>query len=91
MLNGEVREDARRLLRVAYERQVASGAEVTRLDLTAGAEERGLGGARLASLVDFMEVVGWVEVDPFVRGARGDAGVSRRRITTRGLKVLREE
>ena len=62
------------------------------MDLLA-AEERGVGhdSAHLAALVDFMEVVGWIEPDP---GAdpieRGEVGMPVRRITGRGAKVLQE-
>lgn len=90
MRSGDLREDARQLLMVAYERQVARGAEVTRVDLGAGARQRGLGpgSSRLDALVDFMETMGWIEPDPFVRPVTGEAV---RRITARGLEVLREQ
>lgn len=89
MQNGDLREDARRLLVVAYERQVARGVDVTRVDLGAGARERGLGPGSppLVALVDFMDTVRWIEPDPFAHPVAGEAV---RRITARGLKVLRE-
>ena len=89
-----MREDAKQLLRVAYERQVSVGDVGLGVDLPAAAEHRGLGldSTHLAALVDFMEVAGWIEPDP---GAdpieRGGMGMSVRRITTRGAEVLREE
>ena len=84
-----VREDARHLLRVAYERQVAGGGGVMQVDLAVGAEERGLSpaGPRFGALVDYMEVMGWVEVDVF---ARAPTSNTARRITARGLQVVRE-
>jgi hypothetical protein len=85
-----LREDAKQLLRVVYERQVAGGGKVTQVDLAAGAEERGLSptSPRLGVLVDYMEVMGWVEVDLFARGA---VSATARRITARGLEVVRED
>ena len=61
-----VREGAKRLLRVSYERQTAQGGVGLRVDLGAGAEERGLSAdsPHLASLVDYMEVAGWIKLDP---------------------------
>jgi hypothetical protein len=84
------RDDARQLLRAAYERQVAGGGRVEQVDLAVGAEERGLSptSPRLGVLVDYMEVMGWVEVDLFARGA---VSVTARRITARGLEVVRED
>jgi hypothetical protein len=84
-----LREDAKQLLRVAYERQVAGGGRVTQVELAAGAEERGLSptSARLGVLVDYMEVMGWVEVDLF---ARGTVSANARRITGRGMEVVHE-
>ncbi len=85
-----LREDARQLLRAAYERQVAGGGGVAQVDLAGGAEERGLSpaGPRFGALVDYMEVMGWVEVDVF---ARVPASATARRITARGLEVVRED
>ena len=84
------RDDARQLLRAAYERQVAGGGRVAQVDLASGAEERGLSptSPRLGVLVDYMEVMGWVEVDLF---ARGTVSATARRITARGLEVVRED
>ena len=84
------RDDARRLLRVSYERQVAGGGRVTHVDLGAGAEELGMdaAGHRFAALVDYVEVVGWAEEDLFANDALGGGAV--RRITARGLAVVGE-
>ena len=86
----KLREDAKRLLRVSYEQQAAQGEVGLRVDLGAGAEERGLSAdsPRLASLVDYMEVAGWIKPDP---GAFDAAGNPTRMITGRGVEVLREE
>jgi hypothetical protein len=86
----DLREDAKQLLRAAYEQHVVGGGRVTQVDLTAGAEERRLNptGPRFEALVDYMEVVGWAEVDVFARGA---ASATTRRITARGLEVVRED
>ena len=86
--DGGLREDAKQLLRVSYERQVAGGGGVTRVDIGVGAEERGMNVAspRLDVLLDYMDVMGWVEADLFAR----DASDTVRRITARGLAVLRE-
>jgi hypothetical protein len=84
-----LKEDALQLLRVAYERRVADGVERMQVDLSAAAERRGLNPAspHIGSPVDYMEVAGWVEPD--LTG--GDAvGHPVRRITPRGLQVLRE-
>lgn len=87
--DGGLREDAKQLLRVSYERQVAGGGRVTQVDLGAGAEDRGIYAAspRLGVLLDYMDVMGWVEADLFARDAASD---TVRRITARGLAVLRE-
>ena len=89
MAEGTLREDSKQLLRVAYEQRVQYVGDVTQVDLTAGAEPRGLSPSspRLAALVDFMEVAGWVEEDVFARDA---SGLHPRRITERGLQVLKE-
>jgi hypothetical protein len=93
MQDERIREDAKQLLRVAYEREVAGGDVGLGVDLPAAAEERGVGhdSRYLAALVDFMEVAGWIEPDP---GAdpigRGEVGMPVRRITGRGAEVLRE-
>jgi hypothetical protein len=85
-----LREDAKRLLRVSYERQTAQGGVGLRVDLGAGAKERGLSAdsPHLASLVDYMEVAGWIKPDP---GAFDFADGPIRMITGRGVEVLREE
>ena len=89
MARGTLREDSKQLLRVAYEQRVRNAGDVTQVDLTAGAEPRGLspGSPCFAALVDFMEVARWVEEDLFARDA---SGIHPRRITERGLQVLRE-
>jgi hypothetical protein len=87
---GGFRDDARRLLRVSYERQVAGGGRVTHVDLGAGAEELGMDadGARFVALLDYMEVMGWAQTDLFANDAPGGAV---RRITARGLAVVGED
>lgn len=80
------REEARRLLVAAYERQIEIWGKVTQMDLGVGAEELGLDPFRTAALEDYMEVVGWVERDPYSPRAAG----ASRRITDRGLAVLHE-
>ena len=88
--DGGLRDEARRLLRVSYERQVAGGGRVTHVDLGAGAEELGMAvyGARLGVLLDYMVVMGWVETDPFANDTL--VGGAVRRITARGLAVVGE-
>ncbi len=88
MQDARLRDDARQLLRVAYERQADLWGRVTQVDLEAGADERGLRPAshRLETLVDYIEVMGWVEPDIFARGG----SVQPRRITVRGLEVVNE-
>ena len=87
--SGGFRDEARRLLRVSYERQVAGGGKVTHVDLGAGAEELGMdaGGHRFVALLDYMEIMGWAETDLFAHDASGGAV---RRITARGLAVVGE-
>jgi hypothetical protein len=88
-----LRDDAKQLLRIAYERQVASGEVGLGVDLQAAADEQGMGyeSRYLAALVDYMEVAGWIEQDP---GAdpigRGEVGMPVRRITRQGTEILRE-
>ena len=86
---GGFREDARRLLRISYERQVAGGGQVTHADLGAGAAELGMDadGHRFSALLDYVEVMGWAEKDLFAHDASGGAV---RRITARGLAVVGE-
>ncbi len=89
MQDERLREDAKQLLRTAYERQVASGDVGLGVDLRAAAEERGMDhdSPYLAALVDYMEVAGWIEQDP---GAdligRGEMGMPVRRVTERARK-----
>ena len=93
MQDERLREDAKQLLRIAYERQLASGAVGLGVDLQAAAEELGMGyeSRYLAALVDYMEVAGWIERDPGVDPiGRGEVGMPVRRITGRGTEVLRE-
>jgi hypothetical protein len=54
------REDAKHLLMLAYERQVASGDVGLGVDLQAAADRQGMGheSRYLAALVDYMEVAG---------------------------------
>ena len=93
MQDERLREDAKQLLRTAYERQVASGDVGLGVDLRAAAKERGMDhdSPYLAALVDYMEVAGWIEQDP---GAdligRGEVGMPVRRVTERGAEVLHE-
>ena len=82
-LEAGMREEARQLLCAAYRRQVEIWGKVTQMDLGVGAEELDLDAAHTAALEDFMEVVGWIEGDPY-------SAVDSRRITARGLAVLRE-
>jgi len=86
---GGFRDDAKRLLRVSYERQVAGGGRVTHVDLGAGADELGMDadGPRLGVLLDYMVVMGWVEMDLLAHDAPGGGA---RRITARGLAVVGE-
>ncbi len=89
--NVRLREEAKELLRAAHERQAITWGEgAVQVYIQAEQGGRGLapGGPRLAALVDYMEVMGWVEADPFARDA---AEASARRITTRGFQVIREE
>ncbi len=89
MQDERFREDAKQLLRVAYERQVASGDVGARVDLGAAAKERGLGAdsPHLAALTDYMGVAGWVEPDTTSRARVVDQFYL---VTGRGMEVLRE-
>jgi len=84
-----LREDAKQLLRVAYEREVARGDVGLDVDLGAAAEERGVGrdSPHLEALTDYMVVAGWIEADT---AARVSAGEPLYRITERGMEVVRE-
>ena len=90
MPSGEqLRDDAKQLLRVAYERRGVDRTEEMQVDLSAAAVDRGLSPSspQLASLVDYMEVAGWVRRDP---ASRDVAGCPTYSISARGLEVLRE-
>ncbi len=85
-----LREDAKQLLKVAYERRVVAWGDVSvEVDLGAAAEERGLrrDSPHLAALTDYMGVAGWIEADTSARIREGDLAY---RITQRGMQVLRE-
>jgi hypothetical protein len=90
MQDEQLREDAKQLLRVAYEQRSVRGAEGMQVDLADAATERGLthGSPHLDALVDYMEVMGWVEEDPLSRDIVSEHLV--RLITPRGLEVLLE-
>ena len=90
MQDEHLREDAKQLLRVAYEQRSAHRAEGLQVDLAEAATERGLthGSPHLNVLVDYMEVTGWVEEDPMFGNIV--SGHLVRRITARGLEVVRE-
>ena len=84
-----MREDAKQLLRVAYEREVAGGDVGLDVDLGVAAEERGMrrDSPYLTTLTDYMGVTGWVVPDA---ATRVDADDQLYRITERGMEVLRE-
>jgi hypothetical protein len=85
----QLRDDAKQLLRVAYERRAVDSTEGMQVDLSAAAVHRGLSPSspQLNSLVDYMEVAGWVHRDPASRDVADNPTYS---ITARGLEVLRE-
>ena len=89
MEKGTLREDAKQLLKMAYESRIKEMGDVTQVDLTAAAELCGLSsdGPRLTALVDFMEVAQWVEHDVFTRDVSDPLP---RRVTLRGLQVIKE-
>jgi hypothetical protein len=90
-MQGEhVREDAKQLLRVAYEQRAMRGSEGMNIDLAEVTRYRGMTrvNSHLDMLVDYMEVTGWVEQDPMYRNVVTDRFI--RRITARGLQVLLE-
>lgn len=89
MQDERLREDAKQMLRVAYEREVASGDVGVGVDLGAAAEERGMrrDSPHLVTLADYMGVAGWIEPDTATRVREGDPLY---RITERGMEVLRE-
>ena len=68
---------------------MVDGLERMQVDLVAAAKHRGLEpiSPHIVSLVNYMEVAGWVEPDPTADDPVGDP---IRRITPRGLQVLRE-
>ncbi len=74
MQDERLREDAKQLLRVAYEREVASGDVGLGVDLGAAAGERGLdaNSPHLVALADYMGVAGWIEPDTATRVRDGD-------------------
>ncbi len=91
MQNEQLREDAKQLLRVAYEQRAVRGGEGMQVDLGEAARYRGLThvSPHLDTLVDYMEVTGWVEQeDPMYHDVV--TGHFIHRITARGLEVLRE-
>jgi hypothetical protein len=90
MQNEQLREDAKHLLRVAYKQRAVRGGEGMQVDLAEATRYRGLThvSPHLDGLVDYMEVTGWVEQDPMYRNVV--TGHFIRRITARGLQVLRE-
>lgn len=91
MQEEQLREDAKQLLRVAYEQRAVHGGEGMQVDLAEAARYRGLTqvGPHLDALVDYMEVTGWVEQDdPMYRNVV--TGPFIRQITARGLEVVRE-
>jgi hypothetical protein len=90
MQDEQLREDAKQLLRVAYEQRAVRGGEGMQVDLAEAATYRGLThvSPHLDTLVDYMEVTGWVEQDPMYHDVV--TGHFIHRITVRGLQVLRE-
>jgi hypothetical protein len=90
MQEERLRDDARQLLRAAYEKQAARGDVGVGVDLREGAEELGLnvGSPHLVALADFMVVTGWIEPDMAARAGLDDPNFL---ITERGMEVLRED
>jgi hypothetical protein len=90
MQGEQLREDAKELLRVAYEQRAVRGSEGMQVDLAEATRYRGMTrvNSHLDTLVDYMEVTRWVEQDPMYRNVETDQII--RRITARGLRVLRE-
>ncbi len=91
MQGEQLREDAKQLLRVAYEQRAVRSGEGMQVDLAEATRYRGMThiGSHLDMLVDYMEVTRWVEQDSTYRNVVA-AGPFIRRITARGLRVLRE-
>ena len=87
----QLREDAKQLLRVAYEQRAMRGGERMRVDLAEATRYRGMThvSAHLDMLVDYMDVTRWVELDSMYRNPVMTRPFIRR-ITARGLQVLRE-
>lgn len=90
MWDAQLREDAKQLLRAAYEQRAVRGGEGMQVDLAEATKHRGLThiSPHLDTLVDYMEVTRWVEQGPMYRNVV--TGHFIRRITARGLQVLRE-
>ncbi len=62
MWDAQLREDAKQLLRVAYEQRAVRGGEGMQVDLAEATRHRGLThiSPHLDTLVDYMEVARWV-------------------------------
>jgi hypothetical protein len=91
MQNEQLREDAKQLLRLAYEKRAVRGSEGMQVDLAEATKYRGMThvSPHLDILMDYMEVTRWVEQEePMYRNF--GTGPFVRRITARGLRVLRE-
>ncbi len=90
MQGEQLREDAKELLRGAYEQRAVRGSEGMQVDLGEMTRYRGMTHVNFHfdTLVDYMEVARWVEQDPMYRNVEPDQTI--RRITARGLRVLRE-
>lgn len=90
MQGEQLREDAKELLRGAYEQRAVRGSEGMQVDLGEMTRYRGMTHVNFHfdTLVDYMEVTRWVEQDPMYRNVETDQTI--RRITARGLRVLRE-
>ena len=89
MQNDHLREDARQLLRLSYERGMEAGGDVRSVDIAAAARERGLEpySPHVGSLLEFMTVAGWLEPERFPGGFGGETSYA---ITARGMEVVRE-
>jgi hypothetical protein len=90
MLDEQLREDAKHLLRAAYKQRAVHNSEGMQVDLTEATRYHGMThiSTHLDMLVDYMEVTRWIEQDPMYRDVT--TGHYIRRITARGLQVLRE-
>ena len=91
MQGEQLREDAKQLLRVAYEQRAVRGGGRMQVDLAEATRYRGMThvSSHLDMLVDYMDVTRWVERDSTYRNAVMTRPFIRR-ITARGLQVLRE-